>query len=506
MRRGAHALGLAAALIATISHSTPVLADKADNSLRIASQDTLPSADPYFNALAIGGVVADAVWDTLIYREPETGILKGDLATAWTWTSERTLELDLRQGVRFHNGAQFDADDVVFTFNFVANPANKAVNQDLARWIDHVEKLGPYKVRIVAKTAFPAAPTYLSSMVIHPHDYYAKVGPAGMSEHPVGTGPYRVVEHARGKYIRFERNGDYFKDSPRPQPKIGKIEMRFIPDPQTRVAEVVSGGVDVIIAVARDQAEQLREVRSLQVISGETRAYSFLTMNTLPNTPAPQLKDIRVRRAIAHAIDRDAMAKFMVGEASRVLHTECHPNQFGCSDEGAPRYSYDPAKARQLLAEAGYPAGFDIDIWAYRDRNQIQAIIGYLGAVGIRARLRFVQASAVTSARRSGRLGLVETSQGRQMPDVSYSVSRYYEFEAADTNRDPEIRDLLRKGDSMLDPEARKAAYANALRLIAERAYALPMYSLSTYYVANRDLVFMPHDDESLRFSEMSWK
>ena len=90
-----------------------------------------------------------------------------------------------------------------------------------------------------------------------------------------------------------------------------------------------------------------------------------------------------MRKAIIHAIDREAMVKDIVGGGSRVLNTICFPSQFGCTDEGAPRYAYDPALSKKLLAEAGYPNGLDIDIVAYRERNQTEAMIGYLQAVGI---------------------------------------------------------------------------------------------------------------------------
>src|SRR5439155_23684898 len=118
------------------------------------------------------------------------------------------------QGVKFHNGADFDADDVVYTFNFVSNRDNKAIQDQQVSWMARVEKLGKYKVRIHSHEPTPAAIEYLASItVIHPHEYYAKVGPQGMNARPVGTGPYRVVEHALGKFIRMARNTDYFKAS-----------------------------------------------------------------------------------------------------------------------------------------------------------------------------------------------------------------------------------------------------------------------------------------------------
>ena len=502
--------GLAAALLAASAIATPAFAGKADNSVHFAfSGGAIPNIDPYFNTLLMGTILADQVWDTLIYRDPATGEYKGDLATAWRWIDDKTLECDLRRGVRFHNGAEFGADDVVHTLNFVSNAENKAIQQSLVRWIDHVEKLEDYKVRIVAKQPFPAAIATLASpkIAMFPHDYYAKVGPAGMNEKPVGTGPYLVVEHALGKHVLLARNPYYFRDSPKAQPKIDRIEMRFIPDPQTRVAEAVSGGLDLIMNVARDQAEQLRGVPQLQVLSGETSGYAFLHMNTMERTPAPELRDIRVRQAIMHAIDRETIVKYLVGESARVLHTECFPGQFGCTDEGVLRYGYDPARAKQLLAAAGYANGFEFDFYAFTDRNVVEAIIGYLRAVGIRARLRYLSLTAVVSAQQAGRVALAQAGWSNAIDDVSNAVSRFHQFlPGADMSRDAEIRDLLLRGDSSMDPNVRKDAYATAFKLIAERAYVLPLYSMPNYYVAAKDLTLETYTDSVPRFYEMTWK
>jgi peptide/nickel transport system substrate-binding protein len=327
-----------------------------------------------------------------------------------------------------------------------------------------------------------------------------------MSERPVGTGPFLVVEHARGKYLRLQRNPDQFEGSPKPRPKVDKVEIRFIPDPQTQVAEMVAGGLDLLMNVARDQAEQLRAMPKLQVVSGETVGYSFLALNTMDQTTVPQLRDIRVRQAIMHAIDREAIAKHLIGESARVLHTECFPGQFGCTDEGVTRYDYDPAKARRLLAEAGFPRGFDIDIYTAGSRNEVEAIIGYLRAVGINARLRYLQLAAVVSAARAGKVPLLQVGWGNTIDDVSNSVSIFHEFGPNDMSRDKEVRDLLLRGDSLLDPAVRKDAYAKAFRLIAGRAYVLPLHSIATYYLAAEGLVVEAHTDNIPRFYEMFWK
>jgi peptide/nickel transport system substrate-binding protein len=503
-------LWIAAAAVVAAAIATPAFADKKDNSVRSAVQATPDNLDPFFTGGVIGIVIADHVWDALIYRNPDSGEYEGNLATAWRWIDDKTLELDLREGVKFHNGAQFDADDVVYSLKFLANPQNRTPRQDLARWIDRVEKIGKYKVRILAKQPYPPAITTLASAnsAIQPHEYYAKVGSKGTNERPIGTGPFRVADYVLGKHIRFERNPDYFEAGPKSRPKIDKVELRFIPDPQTRVAEVVAGGLDLIGNVPRDQAEQLRPVQRLRIVSAETASYSYLQMNSLPTTQAAPLKDIRVRQAIMHAIDRETMAKYLVGEGAHVLDADCHPTQFGCTDSGVTRYPYDPGKARRLLAEAGLAAGFDLDIYAYADRNQIEAVIGYLSAVGIRAHMRFLQGAAVLSAMRAGRAPVVHRVFATA-PDLAVGVggSDRYEFSANDINRDPEIRDLFKRGDSSMDVDARKAAYGAALKLVADRAYVLPLYSVPTYYVAAGQLAFPTHADTTApRFYEMSWK
>ena len=499
---------LALALVAATLAVAPALAGKRDNSVKFAYDQVPENVDPYFNNVRIGVIIGQHVWDTLIYRDPKTNEYKGLLATAWKWIDDKTLEVELRKGIKFHNGEEFDADDVVYTLNFISKPESKGVTPQNTDWIDHVDKIDQYKVRIVTRRPFPAAIEYLAGpVVIHPNEYYAKATPKGMNEKPVGTGPYRVTEHAVGKFIRMERNPDYFNDSPKGQPKIEKIEIRFIPDRQTQTAEVMSGGIDMIMSVAPDQANQIKAMPSLQVVSGETMRIAFLHLNTLDTTPAPQLKDLRVRQAIMHAIDREAMVKQIVGEGARVLHTQCFPSQFGCTDEGAPRYAYDPAKSKQLLKEAGFPDGFEVDLYAYRERPQTEAMIGYLRAVGIKANLRFMQYAAMRDAVRANKGGLVHQTWGSfSVNDVSASTPVYWKFQPDDVSRDPEVRDVLERGDSSVDPNTRKEAYAKALKMIAERAYSLPLYSLPTYYVATKDLSFIPYPDEIPRFWEMTYK
>ncbi|QII83978.1 ABC transporter substrate-binding protein [Bordetella hinzii] len=499
LRLGACALALGLAFNAH--------AAKKDDTLRMAYDQAPESVDPYYNNVRIGVIIAANVWDTLLYRDPMTNEYKGQLAKSWKQVDDKTLEFELRQGVKFHNGEEFDADSVVYTLNFVADPKNKAVTQQNVAWIDKVEKIDKYHVRLTTKEPFPGAKEYLSTTVaIHPAKYYQEVGPKGMNAKPVGSGPYKVADYQPGKSITLERNTDYFKDSPKAQPKIGKVVIRFIPDRQTQMAEVISGGEDLIMSVPKDQADQLRAVPTLQVVNGETMRIVFMQMNILENSPAPQLKDERVRRAIVHAIDRQAILKNIVGDGGAILNAICTPSQVGCTQD-VPTYKYDPAQAKKLLAEAGYPNGFDIDILAYRERNQTEAIINYLQAVGIRAKLNFLQYAAMRDMIRAGKASIThQTWASNLVNDVSASTPVYFGFGNDDITRDAKVKALLDKGDHTIEAAPRAAAYKEALSIIADKAYAVPLWTLPVYYVANKDLAFKPYPDELTRFWDMSWK
>ena len=485
----------------------PALADKASNSVKFAYDQVPENIDPFFNNMRAGVILGQHIWDTLIYRDPATNEYKGQLATSWKQIDDKTLEFELRKGVKFHDGSDFTADDVVYTLNFVAKPESRVTTQANVNWIDKAEKLGDYKVRLTTKQTFPAAIEYLAGpVVIHSAKYYEKVGPKGMNEKPIGTGPFKVTNHAIGKSVSLERNADYFKDGPKPVPKVAKVEFRWIPDRQTQMAEVLSGGLDFIMNVPKDQAEQAGSAPGFQTVAGETMRIAFLQFNTLPDGPVPAFRDLKVRQAINHAIDKDAIVKDLVGGGSRALVTPCFPTQFGCTADGATAYKYDPAKARALLKEAGV-SGLSFDFYVYRERQISEAIINYLQAAGIKANLRFMQYAAMRDQTRANKAGLSFQTWGSfSVNDVSASTPVWWGGGSDDITHDKEIQDALKTGDGSVDPAVRKDAYRKALTLITERAYSVPLYSVPTYYVASDALVFKAYPDEMPRFWEMTWK
>lgn len=497
----------AAALAVTMAAATPALAGKADDTLKAAFAKELETLDTYFAASREGVIMQEAVWDALVYRNPLTNEYEPNLATAWTWVDPVTLDLTLREGVRFHNGEPFDADDVVFTVNWVADPANGVESQRKVNWMKSAEKLGDHAVRIHLHAPFPAAMEYLSGPVaMYPDEYYGEVGPKGMGLQPVGTGPYKVTEVEPGKRFVLERYEGYHADSPKGVPGIGRVEIRVVPDVNTQMAELMSGGLDWTWQVPSDQAERLADVDGLTVVNAATMRIGMLILDAAGRSGETPLTDLRVRRALNHAIDRGGIVSQLVKGESAVVHSACYPSQFGCTEDVA-RYDYDPARAKALLAEAGYPDGFTIDFYAYRDRPVSEVILANLAAIGVKANL--VQLTYPALRDKSGAGGTpvsFHTWGSYSVNDVSAITSHYFKFDTLDYARDEQVRDWLEEGDTSIDPQVRRDAYANALKRIADQAYWVPLHSYTSHYAFTEELVFRPTADEIPRFHTMSWR
>lgn len=201
-----------AAAAAVIASAAPAVAQKSKDELRPIWRNVIPNGDSYYNGLRDGIVFAHHVWDHLIERDPETFAYKPGLATEWKWVDDVTLDLTLRQGVRFHDGSPFGAEDVVRTLNYVADPANKALYQRNTNWIKTAEQLDGHKVRIHLHRAFPAALEFISlPLFIYSRNYK---GPEEQNRRPIGTGPYRVTSVEQGKEYRFEKFADHYEGSP----------------------------------------------------------------------------------------------------------------------------------------------------------------------------------------------------------------------------------------------------------------------------------------------------
>ncbi|MGE0848701.1 MAG: ABC transporter substrate-binding protein [Hyphomicrobiaceae bacterium] len=504
------AAGLLAAL--TLA-AVPADAGKKDDTLVWATDRDNPIADPYYLNTRELVVIGHHVWDTLVIIDPRTAEIKPLLATKWNWINPTTLELTLRKGVKFHSGKEMDADDVVYTLNHVSDKANAIANYALLSWIKSADKVDGNTVRINLNRPFPPALAYLGGLgFIMQKGHYdsAPVKPDGKKDFgavkPNGTGPYKITEVKPGDSILMVRNTDYFKDGFKGDPQISKIKFRTIKDGNTRVAELMTGAIDWLWDVPKDQAERIKANPAIVVENAKTLRVAYLQFDATGVSGQKFFTDKRVRQAVAHAIDREAITKNLVGPASVVIHSACHPDQFACATDVA-KYAYDPAKAKALLKEAGFADGFEFDIFAYREREFTEAVIGDLVKVGLKPKLNYVQYTAFVENVHKGRTPIAHGTWGsNSVPDVSAITAHFFLHGPDDLSKDPEVKKLIEEADAILDPEKRKAAWQKALARIASEAYWVPLFTYAKYYAFSKDLDFKPTSDEIPQFFAAKWK
>lgn len=508
-------MGLCAAL------SGQALAGKANDTLVWASQIELDSIDNYYQNAREAVIIAANICDTLMYRDYRTNEYVPLLATGYEWVNDLTIDFTLRTGVKFHNGKDFSAKDVVYMFTHASDPKNGVRAQFVVDWIKTVEELAPNKVRFTLKRPTPAILDFLSGVSpIYPAGHYDNAptvtasGGAARRDWgavvPVCTGPYKVAKFVPGKSVEMTKNTDYFEGGPKRKATITKLVYRSIPNIESQVAELLSGGVDWIWSVPRDSVKQIDALPHLTVREGGTQRFSFLSLDATGRSSTDHFKDVRVRRAINHAIDVNAITKNLVSTQALPSVGPCHPTQFGCTADitaNMTRYAYDPARAKALLAEAGFPNGFSTKIYAYRDRQIAEAVIGYLRAVGITASLDFSQYAAWLPHYQNGIMPMAHLTWASQaVGDISASASWFFTFRPDDYSRDEQVKGWLQTADTTADPAARKVLYKKALERIADQAYVVPLFDYVRYYGYTSDLDWLPTSDEMAHFYEARWK
>lgn len=507
---------LAVGAAALLAGTGAALAGKANDTFVWATSTEIGPPDLYYGNQREVLIIAYAQCDSLLHRDPVSNDYKPLLAETWTWLDPTTLELTLRKGVKFHDGREFGAQDVADTLNHVARPDSGMQIRVIVDWIKNVEVVAPDKVRIHAKAPTPAALEFLSGTTpIYPRGHYESAptvpAPDGKTRRdwgavkPICTGPYILKDHKPGQSVTLTKNPNYFAASPKGKPQIATIVYRTIKDAETQVAELLTGGVDWIWGVPPENAKQLGAMPNVVVKSAATMRMSFLSLDAAGRTGDTPLKDVRVRRAIFHAIDREAIAKNLVGEGAAVQKSLCVPVQFGCTTD-VPDYPYDPAKAKALLAEAGHP-NLSIPFYAYRDRPYSEAVLNYLRQAGIKPELKFLQWQALRPLIIEGKTEVAHLTFGSNgILDASASTSYYFRHSVDDYARDPEVRDWLAEADTSTDPENRKALYAKALKKINDQAYAVPLFIYGRTYAYSQDFEFPLTQDEMAHFYMARWK
>lgn len=350
--------------------------------LTIAQGQDPQSWDPIDTFYLAWGMVGSSIFDGLVHRDLDMQLGPG-LATSWEWVGDANdrLRFHLREGVTFHNGEAFDANAVKFTFDRLLGEEGAAGPQQANYTsIDHVEIVDDFTVDLVLASPDPVLITKLAGYgaMIVPPGYVTENDPETFNRMPVGTGPFKVVEYVTDDRLVLEANPDYFGGAP----KLERVVFRFIQEPATRVAELQAGRVDIVQGVPISLAGSVERTAGASIQAVGSPTVSSLRFN---HCLAPT-DDVRVREAIAHAVDRQGIIDVILEGYGTPIASFQSSMSFGY-DPALEAYAYDPELATSMLAEAGVAPGTEIQIdFIGSDaifREVAQAIASMLEAVGL---------------------------------------------------------------------------------------------------------------------------
>lgn len=471
--------------------------------LIIARKQDINAMDP--GMLTENAQVVDNIFDTLLRRDANMQ-LQPWLATEYTALNDTTWQFKLRQGVKFHNGEPFNAEAVKFSIERVLDPEKKAPTISYIRTVDHVEVVDEYTVNIVTKAPDPLLPTRMSRYPteIVPPNYVNEKGDSYFASHPVGTGAYRFVEWVKDERLVLEANPDWWHG---PVP-IKRVVWRPIPEDATRMAALYTGEVDIAFDVPLQEVatlEQSATARLERVKHGGLIIYIGLKSDE----PGP-LADKRVRQALNYAVDVDSIVTNILGGLVTRTTSLIGPADFGYYAD-VPHYPYDPEKAKALLAEAGYPAGFEVDFdTAPRYMKSVdvaQAIAEQLARVGVRARVRVNEWGVYTKLlpqHKQAPLYILGWGSTNTLDADAALYAILHSGEPYSTYSDPTMDKLLEKARFSMNPEERQELYKQISLLVREEAPRIFLYQEDVLYGVARDVNFQGRIDASVPVYDIS--
>lgn len=500
--------------LAGLAATTPVWAQKSADTLRVGFRDPVSTVDVYQDAKPEIAFSEVAVFDFLVVYDTKTKEYKPDLAVSWNRIDPKTVEFKLRQDIKFHDGSDFTADDVVGTLKYLIDPASNLRFNNVKDWLAGVEKVDKYTVRLIEKNPTPYDLSALTVVPIYPISIFGSF--ANKSDfgrtHPIGTGPYKVEYVDPNKGIMLVRNEAYPKDRPWHMPgRIGRIHAIPIPDLQTEIAQLVTGGIDLISQIPKDQAEQLATVPDLAVTASQGVVFYFMSMDSVNRSGNAALSNPQVREALEMAVDRQALAKDIVagGKVIHPIDILCIDTQIGCAGTTKPP-AFDVAAAKALLGKAGYPGGFDAEVTSIPGAEAIsEAVAGQLEKIGVRTKVDHPVFAAYREKQRAGKLQILVAhwSAGGQ-PDVATTMDYYFDGGPRDYYHDDIISKLRMAGAIEIDPVKRTDIYRQVFDRVNERHYIMPLTNFPSVFVHTKDLVvelgaINPADAE---WAQMHWQ
>jgi len=443
-----------------------------DGTLRIATFASLlwdPALSPSSYTITYLGLV----YDRLVHTAPDGSLVPG-LAESWEYSDDGTvLTFHLREGVTFQDGEPFDAEAVKANIERSKTIEGSTVASELAS-IDEVVVVDPLTVELHLSTpdaTLPAVFCGRAGAMISP----ASLDDPALDHNPVGTGMFKLVEFAEGSDFTLERWDGYWDPD---AVKVRRIQVRVLPDTATRVNAVRSGEVDIAPIEPADVAT-LENVDGVTVRLNKTLRYVYLAMNTAKEP----LGDLRVRQAIMHAIDREALVNgpfFGYGVPTQQPWPEGY---FPHVPELDDTYPYDPERARELLAEAGHPDGFSADIIVVPS-PEVYALLGeavqaQLGEVGIDLRIQITSPTELGTAMYADKTAAFALLYTNGSVDPAQTVGSRFSasgFFNAGKYSTPRLEELYQQALTTTDDEARTQVMQDISREVVEQVLDMPLF------------------------------
>jgi peptide/nickel transport system substrate-binding protein len=493
-------LGFALALAFAASAIAPAAAQTKD-ALSVDLPADAATLDPHVQWDTDSYSIYRNIFDNLLTRDAD-GKIVPQIATAWRYVSDTVIDFDIRTDVKFHDGSPLTAEDVVFSVKRITNPAFKSPQLGQFNSIMAAEAVAPATVRLTTKEPYPVLLAQLVKLSIVPKRYVETVGDAKFNVEPIGSGPYRLASWQKGVRVALEANESYWRG----KPFFRRLTFQPVPDPATRIADLRTGKADVARGLNPDDVAALKGEAQLQILSVPTERIGYMFVNALAGPTA----DVRVRRAIAYALDRPLIIEALLAGYGRPVEIVLTPANFGYLGD-IKGYPHDPARAKALLKEAG-AEGAELTFLtspAY-DQRIVQAIQQMLGEVGLKVTIAMNDQATYLRRRQgqpaeSGSLSIGRWScacgdaDGVIQP-LFHSASIWSKY------RNPSYDEAVEKARATLDPAARLAWYRKAHEIIREDVPGVGLYQDVAIYGAGRGLRWKPTADESFFVFDMRWE